>query len=303
MRQYSLNHVPFTPSFAVSTFVFNPRQNDERPSVERLERPVMLDCGLSEATVPDLTLKTDSSVHFVISNNRFMNAGTKQVRVMLSLGASYLCLRQDFEYGQTEVLDLSVIGSRLHGFFRERSTQPMVLLVHDRVPSLNVLRNCGIDTSTWEVGITGLLGFKSKVCLFYYQVHMRTLVYNDLVQSDPEPSRRPLNDPRMLANNSGRPSQDEYARRRDRPRPRSRSPRRSGDDTSASRSSSSYDRHDRRGSSPDHVQRSAPVYVVDVKQLYVSLMQTEVASENVAKISERLELSANLGWCAGNEAA
>jgi len=81
MRQYSLDHASWTPSFAVSAFVFNLRPNDQRPSAERLERPVMLDCGLSEATVPDLTLKTDSCVHFAILNNRYMNAGTKLVRV------------------------------------------------------------------------------------------------------------------------------------------------------------------------------------------------------------------------------
>jgi len=73
-------------------------------------------------------------------------------------------LAQEFEYGQTEALDLSVIASRLQGFFEERSTHPMILLVHDQGPSLNVLRNCGVDTSTWEVGITGLIGFKLKVC-------------------------------------------------------------------------------------------------------------------------------------------
>jgi len=103
-----------------------------------------------------------------------------------------------------------------------------------------------------------------------------------------------------MANNPRRPEQDDYARRRDRPRPRSRSPRRSSD-----AASSSYDRHDRPESTPDDsdLRCGAPVYVVDVKQLYVSLMQTEVASENVANISERLELSVNLGWCAGNESA
>ena len=110
MRLYFLDHAPWTPSFTVSAFVFNLRQNDERPSAERLERPVMLDCGLSEASVPDLTLKEDSSVHFVISNNRYMNAGTKVVRVIFCLSFGMLgplfFNQEIFLYGYARILSM-----------------------------------------------------------------------------------------------------------------------------------------------------------------------------------------------------
>jgi len=107
-----------------------------------------------------------------------------------------------------------------------------------------------------------------------------------LVQSDPEPGRRPSNnDPKMLVNNSRRPEQDDCVRRRDRPRPRSRSPRRSRD-----AGSSSYDRHNRHESTPDDLglRHGAPVYVVDVKQW---------------KMWTRSRNGWSLGWCAGNESA
>ena len=39
--------------------------------------------------------------------------------------------------------------------------EPVVLLVHDERLGRNALRDLGVDTSTWESGLKGLLGYSS----------------------------------------------------------------------------------------------------------------------------------------------
>lgn len=54
-------------------------------------------------------------------------------------------------------------------------------------------------------------------------------------------------------------------------------------------------------STANYSQRSyAPVYIVDVRQLYMRLMQ--VNSERLVEIVSTFGLGSADGWCAGNEA-
>lgn len=52
--------------------------------------------------------------------------------------------------------------------------EPIVLLVHDERLARNALRDLGLDTSTWESGLKGLLGYSTvKVwVLFFFFEHL-----------------------------------------------------------------------------------------------------------------------------------
>lgn len=46
--------------------------------------------------------------------------------------------------------------------------EPLILIVHDERFARNALRDLGVDTSTWESGLKGLLGYSSlKVRVIY----------------------------------------------------------------------------------------------------------------------------------------
>ncbi|KAF8203864.1 hypothetical protein BJ912DRAFT_941248 [Pholiota molesta] len=80
-------------------------------------------------------------------------------------------------------------------------------------------------------------------------------------------------------------------------RSRSRSPsRRNHQDYNSRYPSSHQDQYNTRRPPP-----YAPVYVLDIHQLYVKLMQAQDA-QLVVDIARRLELPVEDGWCAGNEA-
>jgi hypothetical protein len=122
--------------------------------------------------------------------------------------------------------------------------------------------------------------------------------------------------------NSPSSSRVDFNQRQYRPRSRSRSPyRRSQNDSYPSASSSRYDYHSRRSpprskdsysgdakyNQRDHAvargpEAFAPVYVVDVQQLFKKLMQTEVGTETIAAMARQLMLTKERGCCAGNEA-
>ncbi|KAF5375926.1 hypothetical protein D9615_008258 [Tricholomella constricta] len=271
LGKYSLNDASWTRSVRVFSFVFTPRSHDTRPSEDRRKHPVALDCAISEATVPELLLRGGSSFHLYFTNNRFMNASSKRV---------------GFKHGTTEELDGMVISARLKDFFSERmtSTEPIILLVHDEELSKNMLTNCGIDISSWETGIRGLLGFQT------------TKVHNSRNDYHRQGDHR-------------RDSHSYYHDRRTRPRSRSRSPPRTYGRQALPRSrTQSYGRSPPRaysgtsGTSAEPPRGAhAPVYVVDIKQQFMKLMQTATSSENVTEISKYLGLSSAEGWCAGNE--
>ncbi|KAF8063358.1 hypothetical protein FPV67DRAFT_239018 [Lyophyllum atratum] len=278
-EMYSLDDTSWTRSFRVYSFVFTPRSDDIRVSAERRMNPTALDCGISEATIPELQLKAGSSIHLYSTNNRFMNAGSKKLI---------------FQHGTTEELDSMVMSARLKGFFEEQTVSnlgPMILLVHDEEMSTNMLRKCGVDVSSWDSGLKGLLGFEAPEG-----------------RQGAGPSRS--NDPRR-PQQAMRDRHHDYDDRRTRPRTRSRSPNRSYDRHSYPSNSGpmSHGNSSRRTSPHRHAGTSgcprrrayAPVYIVDIKQQFIKLMQTASSSENVTKISQYLGLSDVDGWCAGNE--
>ncbi|KAG6917462.1 hypothetical protein DXG01_002439 [Tephrocybe rancida] len=229
---------------------------------DRISRPSVLDCGLAQATIPDLQYLAESATHYRFSNNRMLGAG---------------CPKLPFRYGETKELEDMAISARLRDFFskdiHEGSTpgsRPVILLVHDELVSMNVLKNCGVDTSFWKYGLKDLMSSSSA------QADHR----NDYARRDD--SRRHDN------------GYDKYNSRRE----RSRSPSRAS-------SSTSQLRYRDYPPAPQPERRSfAPVYIVDLKMLYMALMQSKHASESVTAIAgpDGLDVEDIKGWCAGNDA-
>lgn len=206
----------------------------------------------------------------------------------------------------TEVLGDFAIGSRLQAFLEPRSdTHPTILLVHDEERSRNVLRNMGVDISAWQSGLKRLLGFEIP--------HVRTEASSSRTS---DPRRRPPDH----SDNSPSFFRGGYDQRQHRSRSRSRSPSRPQYRVSKESYPSQYDyphrppprSRDSYNARHNHHERAyprtpdafAPVYVVDVQQLYKKLMQTDFGAENVIAISRQLKLTNDdsVGCCAGNEA-
>lgn len=121
------------------------------------------------------------------------------------------------------------------------------------------------------------------------------------LQVKPEPGPSRPNDPRRrqqpAPNARGvlsSTSHHDYDQRQHRPRSRSRSPHR--------RSSESSYKSQRRDPPSPRRRTYAPIYIVDVQELYVKLMQTQVGSESVNAMSRQFGQSDVGEWCAGNEA-
>lgn len=296
-RNYGLNDASWTKSIRVCSFVFNSYSIDERASEQRLANPMIIDIGLATGDVPDLD-QMERTVHLALHRNRHLQ-GT----------------RSAFKHGATEILDDSSIGSRLQAFFKyDIHGHPIILLVHGEEISRNIFRNLGLDISAWQSGLKHLLGFDTP------QVKNEASAYrtNDPRRRPSQPESK--NDSRSSHNPSSS-FRGDYNQRQYQSRSRSRSPSRPriSNESWTSASSSRYDhprrspprsqdsyggtRHDQH----DHVgvrrpEAFAPVYVVDVRQLYRKLMQTDVGAESVVVMSRRLGLTNDQGCCAGNEA-
>ena len=63
----------------IVSLAFNTRGSDTRSSGERLLHPVLLDIGWSEATIPNVTMKTGSVEHYLIHEHRYMNRGSQPI--------------------------------------------------------------------------------------------------------------------------------------------------------------------------------------------------------------------------------
>ncbi|KAG5651371.1 hypothetical protein H0H81_008905 [Sphagnurus paluster] len=259
LKTYALGENSWMPSARVLSFVFTPRGMDTRPSNQRRSDPLALDFGLAQATLPDCKLQIGSALHFASTDDKYLMAGGSQ--------------KLAFEWGTTEEMDIIKISTRLKTFFAERireSAGPIILLVHGKELSMTMLKNKGVDTSRWVSGIKDLLGFP---------------------QIERSPRRGQQQYPRHEQSNGYRRGSDSrgsyYDDRRGRPRSRSRSP---------SRASSSYGGPPRR-SPPRHPGTSsqdqprgalAPVYVVDVQQLYETSMQTQSSSKSVSQMAKMI---------------
>ncbi|KAJ6463701.1 hypothetical protein C8R47DRAFT_1057755 [Mycena vitilis] len=70
---------------------------------------------------------------------------------------------------------------------------------------------------------------------------------------------------------------------------------------SARARSASPGRGDHPSRKPATSRRYAPIYVIDLKTLFTTLLGLQPAGESVPEICKRLELYQPTGWCAGNE--
>ncbi|KAG6831002.1 hypothetical protein H0H87_006575 [Tephrocybe sp. NHM501043] len=246
-RKYNLYDVSWAPASQIYSFAFTIRLPDTRSSEERTKSPILLDCGLAQATLPDATDGTSlryrekSVIHISFYTNRMLSAGSPKLK---------------FKHGETEELDDLATSARLKEFFATTIYQgssvgsaPVILLIHNALVAMNALRNLGVDTSEWKIGLKDLFEISAT-------------------QGDYRDDRRIKANSRQYRNNSY------HTNDRDNRRGRSRSPARSAP---SHRNLSS--------SSPLIRKVFAPVYVVDIKVLYEALMQSSVASESVASIA------------------
>jgi len=195
--------------------------------------------------------------------------------------------KRAFNHGVTEDIASEDVAKRIQSFFQDhqniKSSNPIILLVCKEEESLNLLRNMGVDTAGWRSGIRDLLLPDSGA-----RVH-----------ASPKRQAGPSHSRQLSYSGSSYSS----ARQSHRNRSRSRSPSRQREshwrDSSISTSASSqYYRE-----SPVAVRQSyAPVYVLDVRELYLKLMQARNV-RGVADIARILKVTDEEGWCAGNEAA
>ncbi|KAH9966817.1 hypothetical protein BC827DRAFT_1178574 [Russula dissimulans] len=110
------------------------------------EKGVVLDVGWSLVTCGTHPPTFEASVHLEIEERkRFGNKGKQ---------------RTAFQHGQTEVLKLNSVETRIRDLFR--CEQPLVLLVHDAGAVRTLLGGLDIDTSDFSSGLSSLLETESS---------------------------------------------------------------------------------------------------------------------------------------------
>ena len=169
----------------------------------------------------------------------------------------------------------------------------MILLVYHEEETMNYIRNMGVDISAWRSGLRSLLvpdRLQVKLSFPTHNPEMNLFFKNQ--RRDRSPPRRYSNAPHPVDN---RQSPNFHRRQNS----RSRSPRRNS--MSYSSPSRQHNSSSRMSSAAYSSRQSyAPVYVVDVRQLYMRLMQT--TSERLTEIIYAFGLGKADEWCAGNEA-
>ncbi len=229
-----------------------------------------------------------------------------------------------FSYGVTEELALAELSQRLRELFAGhqgiKSENPIILLVSKEQETMNYLRNMGVDTSGWRSGIkdlimpdTGQVSFflkkkKTEILSVFYLFIDCPLI--DLQQRESSSPRRYGGSSHSRESSFSGNSPNHY-RHRHQPRSRSRSPERGQSNQgrrqdysrySASSSTSRYTANSGDIATPSSREHFAPVYVLDVRELYVKLMQMNNA-DGVADIARLFQMTEEKGWCAGNESA
>ncbi|KAG6866299.1 hypothetical protein C0991_006395 [Blastosporella zonata] len=306
--KFNLHDVSWAQSAKIYSFAFSVRSADTRPIQDRISHPTLLDCGLAQATIPDLKYSAGSAIHFRFSNNRLLGAGSPKL---------------PFQYGHTEELNDLAVSERLKDFFATTifegsaaGSRPVILLVHNETVALNALKNLGVDTTSWKSGLKALFDLAEDG-------HE-----NEIQRRDPRQQytgygkRRERSPPRYSSSGSYQRqnyNEDYHRTGPDSRRQRSSSPRqhyngeyrRNGHDSRRQRScspipssSGSFPRNNGRLPSPPIQRKSfAPVYVVDLMANYTALVRSTHASERVALIAgpDGLGLADINGWCAGND--
>ena len=195
------------------------------------------------------------------------------------------------------------MAQRIQSFFQDcqniKSSNPIILLVCKEEESLNLLRNMGVDTAGWRSGIRDLLLPESgSVRLHIFDTHSDNKPFVQRVHASHKQQTGPSHSRQSsYSGNSCAPARQSHWNRS-----RSRSPGRQRDShwrhSSISTSASSQYHKD----SPVARQSYAPVYVLDVLELYIKLMQ-DTNVRCIADVARFLKLTDEEGWCAGNEAA
>ncbi|KAF8621958.1 hypothetical protein AX15_007388 [Amanita polypyramis BW_CC] len=270
---YDLPSATWAKSLRIFSLSFNTKWNDTRPSGERLQHPILLDVGWSEATVPGVTTKPSATKYCQIFENRFMNRGSQ---------------RMDFEHGEKGELASSEVSKKLKDVFGgrvESTREPIILLVLDESLTRNALRDFGVDTSAWKSGLKELLG------------HPTSKLKRELCSSGPSQKKHEVKQEHDF--------HSPYRRRRS----RSPSPRRSikpDPDGPSHHNNSRLHGYSRRPSPPrrNNDRTYAPVYVVELKRLYFKMMRMEDGAGSVVEMAQRFNLreEGDDRWCAGNEA-
>ncbi|KAF9057498.1 hypothetical protein BJ165DRAFT_1420890 [Panaeolus papilionaceus] len=187
------------------------------------------------------------------------------------LGQSRFSKRElEFSYGETLVLEEDEIKRRLRSRFNDEvdPTAPMILLVFKAEETIACLNYNEVDTSEWRYGIRDLIMGENRG---------RRI---DMGQSTPKIKRRSASpDPRQQPSTSSH--SQTHARHTYR---------------------SSRDYGETRPKKSDSRQKYAPVYVVDIHDLYRQLTNCPEALGTVGIARRFLRPSPPEGWCAGNEA-
>lgn len=196
------------------------------------------------------------------------------------------------------------MAQRIKSFFQDhestKSSNPIILLVCKEEESLNLLRNMGVDTAAWRSGIRDLfLPDSGAVRLHILDVHPDNKPFVQRAHASPRRQQGPSHS-RKLSYSGGSYTPARQSRRS---RSRSMSPGRHRDSHWRHGSTSTSVSSQYQTDSPATVRQSyAPVYVLDVRELYVKLMQARNV-RGAADIARLLKLTDEEGWCAGNEAA
>ncbi|KAJ6590019.1 hypothetical protein DFH09DRAFT_220747 [Mycena vulgaris] len=264
-HKFALGDTSWTSTVRVFSFCSNLWLGDQRSPQERKNLPRVLDVAWCELPTPTLDGEMKMSQHIVVKNNQnLLNPGKMDEKTNeVKLG------RMDYEYadthGETTILEAKTVAERARDFFgkySELTGNPVVLLIHNKQTTMDVLTSFGIDMSKWEFELRNLL--RPEVCSSF-----SSRVGIDEEHQPIAPRRQAPNDPRRLPSDS---------------RGRSASPR-------------PHDRS-RRESPP---RRYAPVYMVDVQAMFVSVVGASHDSGSVPNICRRMALFNKEGWCAGNE--
>ncbi|KAF9563700.1 hypothetical protein CPC08DRAFT_748819 [Agrocybe pediades] len=147
---YGLPSTAWTQQLRVVAFVQN--SNVYASRAQKVERPVVLDIGLCEASIPSLDPRLATCRHIVNSKTKLLAGGPGRPRT-------------EFHYAESEDLSEEEIRAQIHQFFSGHQTstrQPILIIVFDREITLAYLRTLGINTDDWRDGARDLLIAEDK---------------------------------------------------------------------------------------------------------------------------------------------
>lgn len=150
----------WSENLRVCSFVFNTKGIDDRNSSEKIRNPTVLDVGFCDATTPSLVPGTPT--HLVDAINALLGGkGKKAVESLLLFRKSPInAIMKALVQGSSDRIAASAMPARIQEFFKDHTIPtetPMILLVYHEEETMNYLRNMGVDTSAWRLGLRSLL--------------------------------------------------------------------------------------------------------------------------------------------------